>query len=500
MFFCLLFFCLQTPLAVAQEHAKRGFELWQRGDINSAEAEFREAVRLAPNDEFSLAFLGIILGKQQKLEEADIYLERALRINPGDVNSRFNLAVNQFRLGQSLQAKANLERVLEDKPGAPPAVLLLGTVLEKLQNYQRAASLLESVAELVRQQAESIATLARCYYQTDRREKARETLGGLRSAGAEAVFLGAKTAAQCGDFEIAESLLNSIRSTYPDTAKLGYEIALVQYNAKRLAESQVTLQQLIAAGTRDAKIFNLMSWCYHRQNRLTEAVAAMKQAISLEPRVETNYDHLAQILIEQQHYPDAYEAVKQALVAAPDSALAFKLKGHVESEMGLFKLALESYTRAVKLNPSDPDVLLGLGLVQQKLFKPAEAAATFEKGIARFPTNPQFCQAYGRMLLGPGARRDTAQESHAVSLLEKALALDNSLPEAHFELGRLMLERDRAIDALPHLEAAAKLDPRSSKIHLSLANAYRQLARHSEAASELQVFKKLEAQEQAEPR
>src|SRR5579864_3021659 len=417
MVFCLLLLWLQAPPAPSQEHAKRGFELSQKGDLKSAEAELREAVRLAPNDEFSLSLFGVVLGRQQKLDEADVYLERALKIDPGDVNSRFNLAVNQFRLGQPLQAKANLERIVKAKPDTKPAVVLLGTVLEKLEDYQRAASLLESVADLVRQQPAWIATLARCYYRMDRREKARATLDWLPPAGPEAVFLGGETAAQSGDLEMAERLLASIQSTYPDKAGLGYELAMVQYNAKHFAASQSTLQQLIAAGAREPKVFNLESWCYHRLNRLTDAVAAMQQAIDLEPAVETNYDHLAQILFEGGRYTDAYVVVRKAVDLAPNSAQAYKLKGHIEARLGLFKQALESYERAIKLNTADPDTLLGLGLVQQKLFQLAEAAATFEKGIAQFPRHAQFYQAYGRMLLEPGTGRDSAAESRAVSLL-----------------------------------------------------------------------------------
>jgi len=490
---------IQSPSTLAQQHAKRGFELSQQGDLKSAESEFRQAIQLKPNDAFALAFLGIILGKQQKLEEADNYFEGALKIEPNDVNTRFNLAVNQFRLGQSLQAKANLERILERKPDTKPAVLLLGTVMEGLKEYWRAVSLLESVPELVRQQPESMATLARCYYHTNLPEKARETLEALRPAGPEAIFLWGETAAQSADFETAEKLLNSIQSTYPDKVKLGYEIALIQYNAKHFVESRSTLQQLVAAGDREAKVFNLLSWCYHRQNLLLESVAAMKQAIELEPAAEINYNHLVQILLEERQYSDAYDAAKRAVEVAPDSCPAYKLKAQAESQIGIFKQARESYARAVELNAGDADSLLGLGLVQKKLFQFTEAVTSFERGIARFPRHPQFYQAYGRMLLEPGTRRDAAAESRAVSLLKKALELDNSLPEAHFVLGKFLLGQEKAAEALPHLEAAAKLDPRSSKIHLSLANAYRRLGRSEESASELQLFKKLEAQEERDP-
>src|SRR5207245_5757452 len=67
------------------------------------------------------------------------------------------------------------------------------------------------------------------------------------------------------------------------------------------------------------------------------ATAAMQQAIDLEPAAEINYDHLAQILFEGGRYTDAYVVVRKAVDLAPGSAQAYKLKGHIEARLGLFK-------------------------------------------------------------------------------------------------------------------------------------------------------------------
>jgi Flp pilus assembly protein TadD len=87
----------------------------------------------------------------------------------------------------------------------------------------------------------------------------------------------------------------------------------------------------------------------------------------------------------------------------------------------------------------------------------------------------------------------TSNEARAVSLLEKALALDNQLAGAHYELGKYLLGKDKVQLALVHLEAAAKLDPRDSRAALSLAGAYRRLGRNAEAGEQLRKFKELEA-------
>jgi tetratricopeptide (TPR) repeat protein len=458
MFFCLLLLWLQNPSALAHEDLKKGLELSQKGDLQSA----------------------------------NVYLEKALKLDPNDVEARYYLAVNLYRLAQFAPAKANLERILRAKPEMRAAILLLGAVLEKLDDYRHAIRLLESVADLVRQQPEWIAILARCYYHTGLADKARATLDWLQPAGPAAIFLGAETAAQSGDLGTAERLFASIRSTYPNRAQLGYELAMVQYQAKHFQESQATLQQLTEAGTRESRVYNLLSWCYHRQNRLAEALAAMRQAVELDPAAETNYDHLAQILLEEGRYADATEAAEKAIAVAPKSSTAYQLRGRAETGIGNFKLALRSYTRAVELNPADAGALLNLALVQAKLFQFRDAAGSFEKGIARSPKNPQFYEAYGRMLLENGSDAGS-NEARAASLLEKALALDNQLAGAHYEFGKYLLRQEKVQPALAHLEAAAKLDPRDSRAFLALAGAYRRLGRNAEAAEQLRKFKELEA-------
>ena len=106
---CLaVFICLCTPLArgssdnlaEAQQHAARASSLVQQGDLKNAEIELRQAVKLAPDDPAYLGFLGAVLGMEQKLPESTSYLEKALKLNPLDLQTRRNLASNQFQMGQ----------------------------------------------------------------------------------------------------------------------------------------------------------------------------------------------------------------------------------------------------------------------------------------------------------------------------------------------------------------------------------------------------------------
>ena len=96
--------------------------------------------------------------------------------------------------------------------------------------------------------------------------------------------------------------------------------------------------------------------------------------------------------------------------------------------------------------------------------------------------------------LGRGGS-DSTTELRAVSLLQTAMALDDSLAEPHYQVGMLALTKGRTQEALQHLETAAKLNPRSSKVHYSLARAYRRLGRGEEASKEVRTYKSLKAEE-----
>jgi tetratricopeptide (TPR) repeat protein len=465
--------------------------LLQSGDLASAEAELRQAVERAPSNPAFLGTLGAILGMEHKLAESNVFLEKALKIDPRSSQTRRNLASNQFQLGDLVPARINLQILLKNDPADKIAILLLGMVDEELRDYSSAIRLLSSVSDQMVQRPQSISALARAYYNTGQPEKARETLRLLKDP--EGVFLGGQVAAQARDLSTAEQMFASIRSTYPDPARLDYHLARAQYQAKRFPECQATLQPLIDAGHGTSEIENLLGWCYEGQGDFARAVAAMDKAIEEDPANVTNHLDVGIILLEAHRAKGALEAAKTALGLAPDSARAYGLKGLAESELSQPIDAVQSYLQAVKLDPSNRNALLGLARAQEAEGKTQDARATFEKGLQQFPRDAVFYYEYGKMLLIFRGDDPEASEAHAVSLLSNALALDESLAGPHFELGNLALSKGHPEQAVPQLEAAAKLRPDDSKVHYALSLAYRRLGRVQDADSELKTFQSLKS-------
>ena len=128
---------LDPKLAVA--HLARGYRLMsQEFDWRSAEFEFREAVRLAPNDRNASGQLGHVLTIQGRAKEGAQLFAAALENDPLDAGWHGTLASNLISLGRFDEAEHHLRRAIALQPGM---VGLSGklAVLEILRGNPQAA-------------------------------------------------------------------------------------------------------------------------------------------------------------------------------------------------------------------------------------------------------------------------------------------------------------------------------------------------------------------------
>ena len=386
-----------APLDEAREHAEQGVQFARAGNLSHAEAELRQAVQLSPNDPSYLTSLGGILGMEQKLTEANVYFEKAVAIDPENAPARRNLAANQWRLGQFKQAQANLEHLLREHPEDKIATLLLGMVSENEHDYARSAKLLAAVPELVEQRPESVAALASAYYHTGRRQEAHRLLEGLQqqqSASPQGIVAAAGVAVRAQDYEVAEKLFGSVRSSF---------------NTSRA----------------QAEVYNLL--------------------------------------------------------------------GTVEMKMNQFTDAIRSYGRAVELDSKSVDAQVGLASAKWAAGMRSEAEAQFQDLLKQHPRDAAVYESYGTSLLDSAT--DNSMLSHAGVLLQKAVQLDSSRPEPHYQLGLLELKKNAADvssdslrQALIQLQTAVRLGLNENRVHYALARVYRRLGREDEAAKEMQVY------------
>lgn len=493
------FVCPATALPAsgdeARQHAEKGVQCARAGDLVCAEAELRQAVTLAPNDAAYLTSLGGILGMEHKLDAANVFFEKAVSIDPENTAARRNLAANEWRLGRLAPAQANLERLLRSQPEDKTSTLLLGMVSENEHDYPRAAKLLSSVPELVAQRPESMAALANAYYHTGRREQAHRILERLIGSAAppQGIFSAAGVAAQSEDYELAEKLFQCIRSTYPDARSIGYNIALIQFRTQRIPESEKTLTDLIDAGHSSAEVYDLLGRCYQKQGKTVEAAHTFETGMRTYPEGESNYGDLVGALRESNRLSAALQLASKYTELFPRSESAFVARASLEMQTYAFTDAVRSYSHALALDPRSLDAKLGLASAKWAAGMRAEAQTQFQTLQKQYPRDARVYESYGSALASDAD--DQATLERASGLLGKAIELDGSRAETHYQLGQLDLKNNSSQRALEQFEIAAQLGLNDSRVHYALARAYRRLGREEDASKQMRLYTETKAKE-----
>jgi Flp pilus assembly protein TadD len=167
----------------------------------------------------------------------------------------------------------------------------------------------------------------------------------------------------------------------------------------------------------------------------------------------------------------------------PD-AFDLKIAAFDQALLGDYVAADGLLTRSVAKNPKDAEAWYYLGRTKYNENRFDEAVLAFQKCLEREPRNVKAQDNLGLSYAGLG-RHDEAAAAY-----ETAIAWQAELPEKnpgpYLDLGMLLLEQDRARDALPHLLQAALISPRLARAHEQLGKAYVRLDRLVEAQTELE--------------
>jgi Flp pilus assembly protein TadD len=127
---------------------KQGATAMHNGRDREAEAAFREAVRLAPGLAEAHLDLGLVLGREGKLEDAILSIKQALRLNPALESANMFLGIFLHQTGREADASAALQYEVKLSPRNAEALTWLGTVELARGLPEKAAAAFDRAAEI----------------------------------------------------------------------------------------------------------------------------------------------------------------------------------------------------------------------------------------------------------------------------------------------------------------------------------------------------------------
>lgn len=303
-----------APTAPIQERLDRvKADLFSRTDrVSENVQELKEVLALDPRSADAHMLLGIAyatLGTRELKGEAVGEFRQALDLNPRLVEVRFYLARLYLDLGRPARAREELDTALEQMPGHPEFLALLGEAERQLKNPRRAV-------EVTRQalQADSTFGPARYYLglallDAGQREEGIKELEQIVRAGAPVadayLTLGAAYTDAGRSAEAIETLTQGLRL---EPARSELHVALARaYRASGLlekADAQLTLGRPTRASIADSSDYpyQQVELDFHlergmvklRRGQLAAAVEAFKKVLALEPAHEAATRGLAE--------------------------------------------------------------------------------------------------------------------------------------------------------------------------------------------------------------
>jgi tetratricopeptide (TPR) repeat protein len=117
-------------------HGLYGVALLSTGDAEAAAREFRTELLSDPNSFEANLELGVLARQDQKFPEATAYFDHALRVRPGDLGVRYQIASVMLADGKIDDSRKELESILKEAPQFTEAHVTLATVYYRLKRKE----------------------------------------------------------------------------------------------------------------------------------------------------------------------------------------------------------------------------------------------------------------------------------------------------------------------------------------------------------------------------
>jgi tetratricopeptide (TPR) repeat protein len=514
---------------VARAHYYLGTsDLLEQGQarIDSAIAELRAELEVAPGEPMTSLFLGIALVETRQAEEALPHLEAATRLPRTRTDAYRFLGRSLLDLGRREEAIAALSRGLlsaeaEGVSGSGELAEFEARQVSSL-HYQLAQALRDSGRGA---EAEPHFAAAK-RFQARSSESARESLDRyLASEVGSAAFEreeGAAAVSEATGEEIAEirrsistavaraylnlgviesrerrfreaiPLLEEGASLEPELPQIQYSLGAARFAAGRFGEAAPALERALAAapGSPEIRRMLALAWLNAEEWGKAAELLAADPARGSSPELQYAYG-LA--LVRSGRAADA-EPVFSELLSASDRWPALDVVvGQAYAQQGDFEAAIAMLQRALALDPNAAGAHSTLGEIHLRRGELAAAEAELEAELAAHPQDDRAAYTLATVL------ELHQKPEEAAELLESILGRQPRLAKARYLLGKILLGSGEVEDATEQLEAAAGLAPGDAMVHYQLGLAYRELGRSEDSERAFEIYRALKSDQEKSP-
>jgi tetratricopeptide (TPR) repeat protein len=420
---------------------------------------------------------------------------------PGQkLDRQFQSAVAQYNAGRFAEAAALLEKILPQAQQSFEVHELLGLVYAAESKDAKALEHLEIAVRLKPDSAAARTNLAANLSHAGKLELASKQLQkalALEPRNFEANHNLAELYIQSGKIADAIPFLERAQSIDPSSYNNSYDLAQAYSLTGRLSQARELIQNLIRQKD-TGELHSLLGQVEEKDGKFLAAANEYQTAAHLDPSEDNLFDWGGELLIHRTYDP-AIEVFRQGVMRYPNSPRLRIGLGMALYSRGNYEESIKSLLAAADLDPADPRCYLFLS--KSYLSSPNQADDVIQRfrHYAELKPDNALAQYYYAVSLWKGKRLEQSSvDFQAVeSLLQKSIALDGTLADAHLQLGILYAEQHEMTKSLPEYQRALELNPDSPDAHYRLGQYYVRAGQKDHAQQEFAVYQKLQAQHMA---
>jgi tetratricopeptide (TPR) repeat protein len=417
-----------------------------------------------------------------------------------ELDRQFQSAVSQYNAGRLAEAASQLETLLPHARGTFEVHELLGLVYAGQSQDAKAVEQLQIAVQLKPGSAAARTNLAASLFHSGKLDSAE---GQFRKAleldprDYDANHNLGELYIQNKRIADAVPLLEKAQEIRPSYDN-GYDLALAYFLTGKLAQATQLVQNL--EQTKDTgELHNLLAQIEEKRGNFVPAVNEYEVAAHMDPSEGNLFDWGSELLAHRTYEP-SIQVFETALQRYPNSPRLLIGLGMAYYFRGKYDEAVKALLAAADLNPADPRCYLFLSKAYDSSPNQADEVIQRFRRFSELQPHNAGAQYYYAMSLWKGKR---AEDPHfelkeIETLLQKSIALDPNLPEAHVQLGNLYGDQHDYAKSIPEYVRALQLDPNQPDAHYRLGQDYVHTGQKDRAQAELAIYQRQRAAHMAE--
>ena len=413
----------------------------------------------------------------------------------------FQAAAAEYDSGKYQQAAQHLAKLAAAAPKSFEVHELLGLSYAAESDTNAAVEQLQLAAQLRPAYAPARTNLATALVHAGRIEEAEEQCRkavALDATSYDAHHNLAEMYISQNRIADALPLLEAAQHLRPGAYDNDYDLSLAYLLTGKLEEASKQVQTL-AAIKDTGELHTLQGRIDEKQGKYIEAANEFAAAAHLDPSEDNLFVWASELLLHRTYEP-AIAVFEQAVDRYPKSPRLLIGLGMALYSRGEYEKSIHSLLAAADIDPRDPRCYLFLSKAYLSSPNQAEDVIDRFRRYAELEPTNALAAYYYAMSLWKGRRLQASSVDYKAieSLLLKSIALDGSIADAHLQLGILYNDQHEYQKSLPEYERALQLDQNIPDAHYRLGQYYVHAGEKEKAASEFDLYKKLQAQHQAE--